>query len=171
MSSIVRPTKPRVPIPRRLHLLLRDGTAIEGMVKVGANQSLVSFLNSRSGWMSVTQAKRTKDDEPEGHMLVQLDHIVMASAPDGRLQVASTPAAGVDERIVEVTLLGGRAVRGYLPVAPGQRLSDCVAATGRFMGLTLARLFPEGQDVGDVAVQTASLGIVRDLRTAAPEPE
>ena len=171
MSSIVRPTKPRQPIPRRLHLLLRDGTAVEGMVKVSANQSLVSFLNSRSGWMSVTQARRTKDDEPEGHMIVQLDHIVMASAPDGRVQVASTPAAGVDERIIEVTLLGGRAVRGYLPVAPGQRLSDCVAAAGRFMGLTLARLFPEGQDVGDVAVQTATLAIVRDLRSAASEPE
>jgi len=104
-------------------------------------------------------------------MLVQLEHIVMASAPDGKLQVASTPIAGVDERIVEVTLLGGRAVRGYLRVAPGQRLSDCVAAAGRFMGLTLARLYPEEQDVGDAAVQTASLAIVRDLRAAAPEPE
>ena len=171
MSSVVRPTKPRVPIPRRLQLLLRDGTAIEGTVKVGANQSLVSFLNSRSGWMSVTLAKRTKDNEPEGHMLVQLDHIVMASAPDGRLQVASTPVTGVDERIVEVSLLGGHSVRGYLPVAPGQRLSDCVAAAGRFMGLTLARLYPADQDVGDVAVQTASLVIVRDLRTTALETE
>jgi hypothetical protein len=171
MTPIVRATRPRVPIPRRLQLLLRDGTAIEGTVKVGADQSLVSFLNSRSGWMSVTQATRSKDTEPAGHMLVQLEHIVMASAPDGKLQVASTPIAGVDERIVELTLLGGRAVRGYLPVAPGQRLSDCVAAAGRFMGLTLARLYPEEQDVGDVAVQSASLAIVRDLRAAAPEPE
>lgn len=171
MSPIERPTKPRVPIPRRLQLFLRDGSAVEGTVKVGANQSLVSFLNSRSGWMSVTQAKRTKDNEPEGHMLIQLDHILMATAPDGKLQVASMPGAGVDERIVEVSLIGGRAVRGYLPVAPGQRLSDCVAAAGRFMGLTLARVYPEDQDVGDVAVQTSSLVIVRDLRSSAPEPE
>lgn len=171
MSLIERPTKPRVPIPRKLHLVLRDGSAVDGMVKVGSNQSLVSFLNSRSGWMSVTQAKRTKDDEPEGHMLVKLDHILMASSPDGRLQMATTPGAGVDERIIEVSLVGGRTVRGYLPVAPGQRLSDCVAAAGRFMGLTLARVYPEDMDVGDIAVQTASLVIVRDLRVAAPEPE
>jgi hypothetical protein len=158
-------------MPRRLQILLRDGTAVEGVVKVGGDQSLVSFLNSRSGWMSLTQAKRTKDNEPEGHMLVQIDHVVMVSVPDGRVQVASTSNASVDERIVEVTLLGNRGVRGYLPVAPGQRLSDCVAAAGRFMGLTLARLYPEGHDVGDVAIQTAAISLVRDLRTAAPEPE
>jgi hypothetical protein len=169
MSSIVRPTRPRQPVPRRLHLLLKDGTAIEGVVKVGANQSLVAFLNSRSGWMNVTQARRPKLDETEGHMIVHMEQIVMASAPDGRVQVASTLAAATDERIVELTLLGGRSVRGYLPAAPGQRLSDCVAAAGRFMGVSLARLYPEEQDVGDVAIQTAALTVVRDLRTAAPQ--
>ena len=172
MSSVVRPTRPRQPIPRRLHLLLRDGTSIDGMAKVGAGESLVAFLNNRSGWMSVTQARRVKSDDPEGYMLVRAEHIVMASAPEGRVQVASTNNPNVDERIVEIVLLGGRTVRGYLPVAKGQRLSDCVSASGRFMGLTLARLFPEETDVGDIAIQTAALAVVRDLRpTSAPEPE
>ena len=171
MSSIVRPTRARQPIPRRLHLLLRDGTAIEGMVKVGSGQTLVAFLNSRSGWMTMTQARRANSDEPESFLIVQTEQVVMASAPDGKVSVAAT-AAGVDDRIVELVLSGGRVVRGYLPAAPGQRLSDCVAVSGRFLGVSLARLYPEEQDVGDVAINTGALTIVRDLRaTPQPEPE
>lgn len=172
MSEISRPTRPRQPIARRLQILLRDGTAIEGTVKVGAGQSLVAFLNARTGWMNLMQARRTKSDDAEGHLIVHSDHIVMASAPDGKVQVAPTTSAGMDEHIVEFVLLGGRTVRGYVPAAPGQRLSDAVAASGRFMALSLARLFPEGVDVGDVAIQTAGIAIVRDLRgAAAQEPE
>lgn len=168
MSAIVRPTKPRAPLPRRLHLLMRDGSAVEGIVKVGAGQSIVAYLNSRSGWMSMTQAHRVKSDDVAGHLLVQTDHIVMASAPDGNVQVVTTPAVGVDDRIVEFVMLGGRTIRGYVPAAAGQRLSDCVAASGRFMGVSLARLFPEEQDVGDIALATGALALVRDLRGAPP---
>lgn len=169
MSSIVRPTRARQPIPRRLHLLLRDGTAVDGIVKVGSDQSLVAFLNSRAGWMTVTQARRANIDEPEGFMIVQTEQVVMASAPEGKVQVGTT--AGMDDRLVEFVLIGGRSVRGYVPVAPGQRLTDCVAVSGRFISVSLARLFPEGTDVGDVAVQTGAIAIVRDLHGAAPEPE
>jgi hypothetical protein len=166
MSSIVRPTRARQPVPRRLQLLLRDGTAIEGVVKVGPGQSLVAFLNSRSGWMNVMQARRAKSDDAEGHLIVQVEQVVMASAPDGRVQVTSTPVVGASDRLVELVLEGGRTVRGYLPAAPGQRLSDCVAVSGRYLGVSLARLFPEGTDVGDVAIKTAALAIVRDLSNA-----
>jgi hypothetical protein len=174
MSSVVRPTRPRAAVPRRLYLLLRDGTAIEGVVKVGADQSLVQFLNNRPGWMTLTQARRTKTDDPEGFMIVHAEHIIMASAPDGKVSVQARTATAPDERIVEFVLFGGRAVRGYLPIAPGQRLGDALAsANGKFMALSLARLFPEETDVGDIAVQTSGITVVRDLRPSntAPEPE
>jgi hypothetical protein len=134
----------------------------------------VAFLNARTGWMTLTQARRTKTDDPEGFMIVHSEHIIMASAPDGKVSVQSRTATAPDERIVECVLLGGRTVRGYLPVAPGQRLVDVVsAAGGRFVALSLARLFPEETDVGDIAIQTGALAVLRDLRppTTAPEPE
>jgi hypothetical protein len=174
MSSVVRPTRPRAAVPRRLHLLLRDGTAIEGVAKVGADQSLVAFLNARPGWMTLTQARRARSDDPEGFMIVHAEHIIMASAPDGKVSVQARTATAPEERIVEFVLLGGRTVRGYLPIAPGQRLGDAVAAAGgRFVALSLARLFPEETDVGDIAIQTGALAVVRDLRpsNSAPEPE
>ena len=171
MSTVVRPTRARHPLSRRLELLLRDGTAIEGYVKIGSDQSLITFLNSRSGWMNMTKARRAKSNDAEGHMIVQTEHVVMATAPDGKVQVSLT-AASVDDRMVEFIMLGGRTIRGYVPAAPGQRLSDCVAASGKFMGVSLARLYPEEQDVGDVAIHTGALTLVRDLRNApVPEPE
>ena len=172
MSSVVRPTRPRAAVPRRLHLLLRDGTAIEGVVKVGADQSLVAFMNARPGWMTMTQARRARSEDPEGFMIVQAEHIIMASAPDGKVSVQPRTATAPEERIVEFVLLGGRAVRGYLPIAPGQRLGDAVsAAGGRFVALSLARLFPEETDVGDIAISTAALALVRDLRPTSTAPE
>jgi hypothetical protein len=144
------------------------------MVKVGSDQSLVAFLNARQGWMTLTQARRAKSDDPEGFMILQGEHIIMASAPDGKVSVQARTATAPEERIVEFVLIGGRVVRGYLAVAPGQRLVDAVAAAnGRFVGLSVARLFPEETDVGDIAISTAALTVVRDLRPSntAPDPE
>ena len=155
--------------PRQLHFLMRDGTTIEGVVQVGENQSLISFLNSRSGWMSVTKAKRSRSDEAPGHMIIHADHIVMANSPDGGVQLANTGTASGVERLVEVVLVGGRVVRGYISGALGQRLSECIAASGKYVAVSLARLFPEGTDVGDVALQTNALEIVRDLRITDTE--
>lgn len=149
--------------PRQMHFVMRDGTAIDGVVQVGDDQTLVSYLNSRSGWVNVTQARRAHADETPGHMVVQTDHIMMAMSPDGAVQVAPTAASGGSERLVELVMVGGRVVRGYVSVAPGQRLSDCVASAGKFIGVTLARLFPEAVDVGDVALKTDTVEIVRDL--------
>lgn len=152
-----------------MHFLMRDGTAIEGVVQVGENQSLISFLNSRSGWMSVTKARRSRTDETPGHMIIHADHIIMASSPDGAVRLTTTASANNVERLVEIVLVGGRVVRGYIPAALGQRLSEMVSASGKFVGISLARLFPEGTDVGDVALQNGSLEIVRDLRITDAE--
>ena len=142
MSSVVRPTRPRAAVPRRLHFLLRDGTAIEGVVKVGADQSLVAFMNARPGWMTLTQARRTKSDDPEGFMIVHAEHVIMASAPDGKVSVTARTATAPDERIVECVLLGGRTVRGYLSVAPGQRLMDAISSSKGFWRCRLRASFP-----------------------------
>lgn len=163
-------TRPRALKTRRLQFVLRDGSTIEGTLKAGGDQSLVAFLNSRSGWMNVTDAARVGADEPPGHMILQTEHIVMAISRDGDVGV-STSASGAGERMVEAVLIGGRVVRGYVPAADGQRLSDVVARAGRFIGVSLARLFPEGADVGDIALQTATLAIVRDLSGRTPEAE
>ncbi len=163
-------TRPRALKTRRLQFVLRDGATIEGTVRAGGDQSLVAFLNTRSGWMNVTDATRVGSGEPPGHMILQTDHVVMAIALDGDVGV-STSASGAGERMIEAVLIGGRVVRGYLPAAEGQRLSDVVARAGRFLGVSLARLFPEGSDVGDIALRTSALAIVRDLSGRAPETE
>lgn len=157
---------------RRLHLVMRDASMIEGSIQIGEDQSLVHYFNSRrGGWMSLTNARRPKIDEPAGHMILQSDQIIMASAPDANLHVMAPPGVGTEERAIEVVLIGGKTLRGHIAAAKQQRLSDYVASSGRFIGLTGASLMPDDRPLGDVALHSGSVVIFRDLRAAAPIDE
>jgi hypothetical protein len=148
--------------------MMRDGSTIEGMVRIGEDMPLTGFLNGRrAGWMNLTNARRPRTEEAPGHMMVQCDHVVMASAPDGNMLVAGHTVSGADHRPVEVVLVGGKTVRGNIPAASKQRLSDYVVSAGRFMGLNDAILSPDGPSLGDVALHTGAIALVRDLRGAA----
>ena len=149
--------------PRRLHLVMRDGTVIEGTALIGEDMPLAVFLNGRrGGWMNVTNARRPKIEEAPGHMIVQVDHVLMASAPDGNVAVAGIAAS--ESRTVDIVLVGGKTVRGTIPAAPKQRLSDYVVSAGKFMGLSDAAIQPDGLVLGHIALHTGALEIVRDLR-------
>ena len=58
--------------PRRVHLVMRDGTMVEGHILMGEDQALVPYLNGRrGGWMNITRARRPKLNEQPGHLIVQ----------------------------------------------------------------------------------------------------
>jgi hypothetical protein len=145
---------------------MRDGAVIEGQVQIGEDQSLVLFLNSRrNGWLNLTRAQRAKGDEYPGHMILQTDHVVIAAAVDRNVQVTGAASPGVVERGVEIALVGGKMLQGYLHAGMQQRLSDVVAASGRFVGLTKATLLPDGRALGDIALHSGAIAFARDLRT------
>ena len=155
------------PTPRRLNLVLRDSTVIEGWIHIGDEQTLVQYLNTRrGGGFNVTRARRPRLVEPPGHIIAQAEHIVMASAPDGAIAVGGTSGIGTEERPVEVVLLGGHTVRGFLAAAPQQRLSDVIAACGKFIGLPRATL-KDGRELGDVVLHSGAIEFLRDLRATA----
>jgi hypothetical protein len=158
-------------LPRRVHLVMRDGTMLEGHIMIGEDQALVPYLNGRrGGWMNVTRAHRPKLGEPPGHVIVQSENIVLAMAPDHDVQIAVVPTSGVEERRVEMVLLGGKVVHGSISAASQQRLSDYVSSqAGKFMGLQHAALMPEGRTLGDVAVHMLAIEMVKDLREGIEE--
>ena len=164
-------TSRRKPQPRRLNLVLRDSTVIEGYIHIGDEQSLVQYFNTRrGGWMNLTRARRPRLDEPPGHIIAQADHIVMASTPDDAVTVGATSGIGTEERPVEVVMIGGHTVRGFLSAAPQQRLSDVIAATGKFIGLTRASL-KDGRELGDVVLHGGAIELLRDVRSTSPLEE
>ena len=166
-------TRIRQAQPRRVHFVMRDGTMIEGQILIGEDQALVPYLNGRrGGWMNVTRAHRPKTGEQPGHIIVQSEHIIMATAPDHDVQIAAAPPAGVEERDVEATLLGGKTLHGYVSAAAHQRLSDYISSqTGKFMWLQRATLAPDNRALGDVALQIAAIQLLKDLRENAPIDE
>ncbi|MBI1809375.1 MAG: hypothetical protein HYR75_05700 [Gemmatimonadetes bacterium] len=155
------------PQPRRLNLVLRDSTVVEGYIHIGEEQSLVQYFNTRrGGWFNLTRARRPRLDEPPGHIIAQAEHVIMASAPDEGVQVGTAAGINTEDRPVEVVLIGGHTVRGFLSAAPQQRLSDVIAASGKFVGVTRATL-KDGRALGDVVLHTGAIEILRDLRATA----
>lgn len=153
---------------KRLHLIMRDTTMLEGEIYIGDDAPLVQYLaNRKGGWMNMVRARRPKLTENPGHLIVQTDHIVLASAPDGNVLVLGQSATGVGERAVDIILAGGTTVRGILPLAPQQRLSDYLNASGRFVGVKAASLAADGRALGDVVIHSSAITMLRETRESA----
>ena len=98
---------------------------------------------------------------------MQTDHIVLASAPDGNVLVLGQSSHGVGERAVDIVLVGGTTVKGILPLAPQQRLSDYLSSSGKFVGVKAALLASDGRALGDVVIHSSAITMLRETREAS----
>lgn len=150
---------------KRLHVVLRDGSLLEGSIFISDDMSLVSFLGSRKGgYMNMVDARRPKLQEAPGHLIVQTDLVVLVTAPDANVMVVGQASAGAGEREVELHLIGGKALRGTMFMAPMQRMSDYLNHSGKFVGITKAVFTSDGAEIGDVAVSTSAIAMIREAR-------
>lgn len=165
MTAPTAAAKARAQESKRLHVVLRDSTLLEGSIFIAEDMSLVAFLGSRKGgFMNMVDARRPKLQEAPGHLIVQTDLVVLVSAPDANLVVVGQASAGAGEREVEVYLIGGKTLRGVMYMAPMQRMSDYVHHCGKFVGINKAVFVADGADVGDVAVNTSAIAMIREAR-------
>ncbi len=150
---------------KRLHVVLRDGTLVEGSIHIAEDMSLVAFLASRKGgFMNMVDARRPKLQEAPGHLIVQTERAGLATAPDGNMQGGGPSGAGAGERLVEIYLIGGRALRGTMYMAPMQRMSDYLHHCGQFAGIANVTLIGDNSEIGDVAVSTSAIAMIREAR-------
>jgi hypothetical protein len=152
---------------KRLHVVMRDGSLVEGSIFIAEDMSLVSFLGSRKGgWMNMVDARRPKLQEEPSHLILQTELAVLALAPDGNMVVVGQASAGAGEREVELHLVGGKTVKGVMFLAPMQRMSDYLSHSGQFVGVAKATLGPEGAEIGDVAVNTSAIAMIREAKSS-----
>ena len=150
---------------KRLHLVMRDGTALEAAIVISDDMPLVAFLTSRKGgWMNAMDARDPKSGAVESHLVLQTDLVALASAPDANMAITATTGTTSTTRQVEVKLLGGQTLQVTVALAAGQRLSDLLAQSGRFLGLSGATVLPAGVTLGDVAVNTGAIRSVAERR-------
>lgn len=150
---------------KRLHVVMRDGTLVEGSIFIGEDMSLVAFLGSRKGgWMNMVDAHRSRVDEKPSHLILQTELVVLISAPDDDLVIVGQAGAGAGERSVELHLIGGKSIHGVMYLAPMQRLSDYLHHAGKFAGVARATLHPDNKEIGDVAVNTSAIAMIRESR-------
>jgi hypothetical protein len=150
---------------KRIHVVIRDGSLLEGTIFIAEDMALVAFLCSRKGgYMNMVDARRPKLQEAQGHLIVQTDLVVMVSAPDADIQVIASSGAGAGEREVEVVLIGGKALKGTMYLAPMQRMSDYLHHCGKFAGLVNATFSADGSLLGDVAINTSAIAMIREAK-------
>lgn len=150
---------------KRIHVVMRDASLLEGSIYIAEDMSLVAFLgNRKGGYMNMVDARRPKLQEAPGHLIVQTDLVVMVSAPDANVTVVGQAGAGAGEREVEVYLIGGKSLRGVMYVAPMQRMSDYLHHCGKFVGIARAVFTADNAEIGDIAVNTSAIAMIREAK-------
>jgi len=150
---------------KRIHVVMRDASLLEGSIYIAEDMSLVAFLgNRKGGYMNMVDARRPKLQEAPGHLIVQTDLVVMVSAPDGNVIVVGQAGAGAGVREVEVYLIGGKSLRGVMYVAPMQRMSDYLHHCGKFVGIARAVFTADNAEIGDIAVNTSAIAMIREAK-------
>jgi len=144
---------------RRLRLFLEDFRVLEGLVGLGAGASVISLLASRKSYISLTEARWSGSQKPLPHLVLRVDRVVWASAPNADVPLVNANLA-VPPTLADLQLEGGIILRGGLPLAPRQRLGDYLESAGPFVPLHNAVMLrsrhggkPVGAALGEIALR------------------
>jgi hypothetical protein len=148
-------------VPRRLQLFLRDHRILEAMVRVPEDQTLSTYLSTRSRYIHLTDVNWPGTEETDHHIALKVGTVLWASSRDGDLPLTGG-GVGSDARRVDVELEGGYLLSAGLMVVDGQGLSDFLQSAPAFIPLRSAELRPRGKALGDIVVNQDAIQAVRD---------
>lgn len=155
--------------PRSLHVLLRNGDSFRGEAFLSDGHALGPYLSSRKGgWINVLKATWAEEGELHPHAVVQADDILFASYADGDGTAATV--AGGGGREVDISLEDRTRIRGRIQLADRQRMSDYLAACGKFIPVLGAMRIPGDDALGDIALNAEAVRAVRDPRAFSATP-
>ena len=147
---------------------MRDETILDGGIYMTDAQALAPYLGSRpNGWINIVDAVWLTEGERHSHAVIQADHILMASVVSGDAAVQLTTDTSTP-RPVDIKLEDGTRVQGSLVLQERQRMSDFLAACGKFLPLVGATPVPDGEALGDIALNAGCVRAVRDAKMFAP---
>jgi hypothetical protein len=162
---------------RRLKIFLRDFRMMEATASLAEGQALASYFASRKSYVNLREVQWTGTGETAVHVVLRVDQVLWAAAPDGDVPLTSASLA-TPGRTVEVQLDGGLLFRGALIMSAHQRLTDYLESAGAFIPLLRAQLLRSGRppravnvNLGDVVVNQATVQAaweVEDAGTSEP---
>ncbi len=159
---------------RRLRFFLEDFRVLEGLVGLGAGASVISLLASRKSYISLTDAKWSGSQKSLPHLVLRVDQVVWAGAPNEDIPLVNAPAGGATTQ-ADLQLEGGLILRGGLPLAPRQRLGDYLESAGPFVPVHKAVLLrsrhggkPVGAALGEIAVRQSVIEAAWEVPLTAP---
>lgn len=150
--------------PRLVHLVLRDGSEVEGGIFLNPGQALAPYLGSRKGgWVNLVEATWILPAEAKvAHAVLQADHVMYAYGVGTDVPVHSVAGGAISVRSIEVTLTNDTRIRGDLAIADRQRLSDFLHTSGKFIPIVGAIRTDTGQNVGDIALNHSAVRVLHD---------
>ena len=151
---------------REVHLRLRGGVSISGMIHIPEGQPLLHFLGLRKHFLNLTSARY--QDPPQGdeslpHLSIRLSNVVWVMPLDTSLHVSAAAAPVGSSRMVELQLVDGLKLNVILNLAEEQRMSDYLDSNAAFIPLWDAKVLSSSKVIERLAVNHEAILAIREL--------
>ena len=122
---------------KRVQVLLRGGTGLEGEIHVPEGQPLLHFLGVKRYFLNLTSVSTVEMDgtrgETQGHLSIRLSNVIWVVPLDDTLHVSTASPPSDSIRTVELQLVDGFTLKVTLDISLEQRMSDYLDANSGFL--------------------------------------
>lgn len=151
---------------KAVHVLLRDGQSLEGVIHIPEGLPLLNFLGIKRFFLNLTSVRRTSPHESSElieHLSLRISNIVWVVPLDGTLHVSTALAPTSASRTVELQLVDGVTLTVDLNIATEQRMSDYLDANAGFVPLWSAQVQSTSRIIDRLAVNHEAILAIREI--------
>lgn len=122
---------------KRVQVLLRGSTGMEGEIHVPEGQPLLHFLGMKRYFLNLTAVSSVERDGTRGeirdHLSIRLSNVIWVVPLDDTLHISTASPPSDSTRTVELQLVDGFTLTVTLDISLEQRMSDYLDANSGFL--------------------------------------
>jgi len=168
-GPMTNPAFPRTPShlhQKKVRVLLRGGSSLEGVIHIPEGMPLLNFLGVKRYFLNLTSVQQgdgTGSAETLEHLSIRLSNVVWVIPLEGTLHISTASAPTGASRTVELQLVDDYTLKVDLNIAEEQRMSDYLDANSGFVPLFSAMLGSRSQVIDRLAVNHEAILAIREL--------
>jgi len=122
---------------KKVQVLGRGGTGMEGEIHIPEGQPLLHFLGMKRYFLNLTAVTQVAADgtpgDTQGHLSIRLSNVIWVVPMDETLHISTASPPPDSNRTVELQLVDGFTLKVTLDISREQRMSDYLDANSGFL--------------------------------------